>query len=146
MKNKIKLLTIFIIILMSFAQAFVSLEVNATDQKKLTDTGTGGAQYKTEEGTINPNYYDPHNPNNGGGISEEDKKIITDKAGIVLGVIRNIGVIVAVIAIMIIGVKYIIGSVEEKANYKKILLPYVIGVLMIASGGFIVSIVYNAVH
>ncbi len=143
MKNKIKLLTIFIIILMSFAQAFVSLEVNADDQRKKTDTGTGWTKEKDYDYTINP---DEYNLNDGGELTDYDRDIIKSKAGKVLGHIRNIGIIVAVISIMIIGVKYIIGSVEEKASYKKTLLPYVIGVLMIASGGFIISLVYNAVH
>ena len=53
----------------------------------------------------------------------------TAKVGSVLGFIRNIGAIVSVIAISIIGVKYMIGSVEEKAEYKKNLIPFVFGLV-----------------
>lgn len=143
MKNKIKLLTIFIIILMSFAQAFVSLEVNAAPSVMTTMTDGSDSVKHEYDNTIDPNDY---NPDNGGRILPSSKTKIIKKTGIILGTIRNIGVIVAVISIMIIGVKYIIGSVEEKANYKKTLLPYVIGVLMLASGSFIVSIIYNALQ
>ena len=34
---------------------------------------------------------------------------------------------------MIIGIKYIIGSVEEKADYKKTMIPYLIGVFIFFS-------------
>ena len=37
----------------------------------------------------------------------------------------------SVVALMIIGVKYMLGSVEEKAEYKKTMRPYVIGALML---------------
>jgi hypothetical protein len=47
---------------------------------------------------------------------------------------------------MIIGFKYIIGSVEEKANYKATMLPYIIGCVLAVSGTSIVSFIYNAIH
>ena len=37
----------------------------------------------------------------------------------------------SVVALMIIGVKYMLGSVEEKAEYKKTMRPYVIGAFML---------------
>lgn len=41
--------------------------------------------------------------------------------------IRVIGSFIAVGALMIIGIKYVMGSIEEKANYKKSMMPYIIG-------------------
>ena len=35
------------------------------------------------------------------------------------------------------------GSVEEKAEYKKTLLPYVIGASMVFAASSLVSIIYN---
>ncbi len=40
--------------------------------------------------------------------------------------IKVIGTFLAVGILMIIGIKYVTGSVEEKANYKKTMIPYVI--------------------
>lgn len=93
--------------------------------------------------TTDPDYYDPSSS----GISADssDGKIILSKAGVVLGAIRNISVAVSVISLMIIGVKYIFASVEEKAKYKETLLPYVIGILMVAAGSTIVTTIYNAI-
>lgn len=86
------------------------------------------------------------------GLSPEDYKPnqITEmayafsKASIVLGFIRNISIVVSVIVLMTIGVKYIIGSVEEKANYKQTMVPYVIGCIMAVSGTTLVAFIYNA--
>lgn len=41
--------------------------------------------------------------------------------------IRLIGTFIAVGALMLIGIKYAMGSLEEKANYKKSMMPYIIG-------------------
>ncbi len=40
--------------------------------------------------------------------------------------VRMIGTFVAVGALMIIGIKYVTGSVEERANYKRTMMPYII--------------------
>lgn len=89
--------------------------------------------------TVNPDEYNPYN-------NQIDTKPLQDKAGIVLGVIRNVSVVVSVLALMIIGVRYILGSVEEKANYKETMVPYVIGAVMAVAGTSLVSFIYNAVH
>lgn len=58
--------------------------------------------------------------------------------------IRNISVIAAVIIIMIIGVKYILGSVEEKAEYKKTFMPLVIGIVLVVAATTIATFIFNA--
>lgn len=91
---------------------------------------------------INPDDYDPSkNP-----LTVEETKEVTSKVGKILGVIRNISAVVAVIIIMIIGVKYILGSVEEKANYKATMIPYIIGCVMAVAGTTIVSFIYNVIN
>ncbi len=78
-------------------------------------------------------------------LTKDDTNIAFDKAGIILGAVRNISVVVAVISLMIIGLKYMFGSVEEKANYKATMMPYIIGCVLAASGTTIVTFIYNAV-
>ena len=56
---------------------------------------------------------------------------MVQKVGSIMGTIRNIAVIAAVIVLMIIGVKYILGSVEEKAEYKKTFMPLIIGIVLV---------------
>ena len=88
---------------------------------------------------FNANTYKPSD------LTNDDTKVAFDKAGIILGAVRNVSVVVAVISLMIIGLKYIFGSVEEKANYKATMMPYIIGCVLAASGTTIVTFIYNAV-
>lgn len=53
------------------------------------------------------------------------------KASVILTTITNIGMILAVLMIAIIGVKYMLGSVEEKAEYKKDMIPYLVGACLL---------------
>ncbi len=57
--------------------------------------------------------------------------------------IRNIAVIAAVIIIMVIGVKYILGSVEEKAEYKKTFIPLIIGIVLVVAATQIATFIFN---
>ena len=42
-----------------------------------------------------------------------------------------LGIIVAVLAGMIIGIRFMLGGAEEKANIKEILVPYVVGCVVV---------------
>ena len=90
---------------------------------------------------IDPDKYDPKDT-----ITSDDTELIYDKAGVILGAIRNISVVTSVIVLMVIGLKYIIGSAEEKANYKQTIVPYIIGCIMAVSGTTLVDFIYNMVH
>ena len=65
----------------------------------------------------------------------------TNIAGNVLSIIRNIGVIVAVVGLSIIGVRYMFGSVEQKAEYKKTLVPFAVGLIILAASVTFVKII-----
>ena len=90
--------------------------------------------------TIDPSDYRPSNP------STDDSAEVIYKVKIVLGAIRNISAVVSVIVLMIIGFKYMLGSVEQRANYKATLVPYIIGCILAVSGTSLVSFIYNAMH
>ena len=66
---------------------------------------------------------------------------ISGFAGKVIGLISNIGIVASVIILMVIGLKYLTGSVEEKADYKKSLMPYVVGVIVIFGASAIAKFV-----
>ena len=65
------------------------------------------------------------------------------KIGNVLGIVNVIGIVVAVIVLMVLGVKYMFGSVEEKADFKKSAILYVIGMLMLVSITTIANVIYK---
>lgn len=61
----------------------------------------------------------------------------------IIGPIRVIGSLVSVIAIIIIGIKYMLGSVEEKAQYKETLGPYFLGAVFVFGITNLLTIIYN---
>lgn len=68
---------------------------------------------------------------------------ITDIGNIIVTVVGTIGSIISVVVLVIIGIKYMVGSIEEKATYKKSLMPYVIGAGILFAASNIASVIYN---
>jgi len=68
---------------------------------------------------------------------------LASRAGTVLGIIQTIGSVLAVVMLIIIGIKYMLGSIEEKAEYKKTLIPYLIGAFLVFTGTLIPNIIYK---
>ncbi|MCL2341504.1 MAG: pilin [Firmicutes bacterium] len=66
-----------------------------------------------------------------------------NKANTILGAVQVIGSIVSVVMLVVIGIKYITGTVEEKAEYKKSMLPYVIGAVLLFAASQLVQAMYN---
>lgn len=82
---------------------------------------------------FNVDYYDPEPHVEDGAFLE--------KAGIVLGVIKYVGIIASVIVLSIIGIKYIFSSVEGKAEFKKAMLPYVLGCFLLVGISLVIGLV-----
>ena len=61
----------------------------------------------------------------------------------VVQIVSTVGSILSVIVIIVLGIKYMIGSVEERADYKKTMLPYLIGAVFIFAASNIANIVYQ---
>lgn len=89
----------------------------------------------------NPNNYNPKDSSEQVG---SDK--LQEKAELILGVINVVGVSIAVIVLMVIGIKYMIGSVEEKAEYKKTMTAYIIGAMLLFGVTTIANIIYKIVN
>ena len=61
----------------------------------------------------------------------------------VVQIVSTVGSILSVIVIIVLGIKYMLGSVEEKANYKSSMLPYLIGAAFIFAASSIANIIYQ---
>lgn len=61
----------------------------------------------------------------------------------IMGILQAIGIIVAVAVLMILGIKYMMGSAEEKAEYKKTFIPYIVGAVLLFAATTIANAVYN---
>ena len=56
-------------------------------------------------------------------------------------ILRNVGIVISVIILMILGLKYMMGSAEEKAEYKKTMIPYVVGAGLLFGASAIAGVV-----
>ena len=74
------------------------------------------------------------------GASNSD---ITNFGGTLIGILQIAGTIAAVVILMVIGIKYMMGSAEEKAEYKKVMIPYIIGAVLLFVAPHLVRVVYQ---
>lgn len=61
----------------------------------------------------------------------------------VIKIIQVVASIVSVVVLATLGVKYMIGSVEERANYKKTMLPYVVGAFLVFGISNFTAMIYD---
>lgn len=81
-------------------------------------------------GDLQPNY-------------QGDNSGLVSKANNIMGLIRNIAIIASVIILMVLGVKYMLGSVEEKAEYKKSFIPLIVGIILVVAATSIASFIFS---
>lgn len=74
----------------------------------------------------------------------DDNSELINVGNIIVWLVRTLGESVAVIMLLIIGIKYLLGSVEEKAEYKQTMWPYMVGAVLIFAGSALVDIIYKA--
>ncbi len=80
---------------------------------------------------------------NPGSQSQNADNTIKQMGNNTLGIIQVVGVVLSVLMLIIIGIKYMLGSTEEKAEYKKSLMPYVIGAAIVFTGSLVPNIIYK---
>ena len=121
MKKNIKILLII------FLSLIILLFNNCINVQAAFEDAGGGSSTTTQSGTpttIDPDEWKPDN------LQMHDYDEVVDVAVIIIAVIRYIGVAVSIIVLLIIGIKYMTGTVQEKAEYKKTMIPYLIGVFI----------------
>lgn len=121
MKNKLmKILLLACILLMLFSNC----KVYASDTYQPWMDEDWMEQYQSgfNDPTLNPNTWTP---------TMQDQSELTTRAGKLLGIINIIGIVISVLVLVGLGLKYMLGSVEEKADFKKVVFPYIIGCLLI---------------
>lgn len=101
------------------------------NKRTTSGSGNGGAQI---DPTKDPVYYKP---------GEENSTKLSEIGRKILAVINIVGVVISVVALGIIGLRYMFGSIEEKAQYKETMVPYIIGLILLGGGSTIINIIYN---
>ena len=79
-------------------------------------------------------------------VPEEDPNEIAEikePAETVFGVIWTVGIILSVLIIAVLGLKYMFMSLEERADFKGTMIPYLIGAGLLFSISSIAGILYE---
>lgn len=93
----------------------------------------------TAPGKISTNNFKPSE------LTGDDYETAFNMASTIVGALTTVGIVIAVVGIIILGLKYMMGSVEQKADYKKTMIPYLVGCVLIFCISTIVSIIYGLV-
>ena len=121
MNKIVKIISILMLVIML---ATVAMPVFATD-----------AGYSTVIKNIKDKAEDP--------TTNVDTTGMEEIAGKVLKLVRNVAVILAVILITVLGVKYMMGSVEEKAGYQKSFVPLIVGAVVVVAATQLATMLFS---
>lgn len=149
MKNKIMKIILLIIIIESLIINFYSVSAMGQPSIRITpptslidyselEDNSEETQGEATGGIIDPNDFKPNI-----GLSETKK--VTRMAQKIVGIINVVGTIILVATIIILGIKYMLGSIEERSEYKKTMWPILIGAILLFGVSWILKILYNIV-
>lgn len=68
---------------------------------------------------------------------------LTNVGNQIITILTTIGVIASVIVLIVLGIKYMMGSAEEKAEYKKTMIPYLVGAALIFAASAFAQVIYG---
>ena len=89
---------------------------------------------KTSYADLDPYSYNPNNSK----TAELDQATVVKYTSPIYNIAYTIAIIATIISLAIIGIKFIVGSAQEKAEYKEHLMPVLIGICTIS---FIITII-----
>ena len=61
----------------------------------------------------------------------------------IIGILQVVGILVSVVVLMILGIKYMMGSAEENAEYKNTFIPFIIGALLVFAASSLAKVIYE---
>lgn len=125
MKKTIKIANIVLVIAM--VMLMLSNTVMATTTPTTGESGSVGGVIDK----LKPTY------------SAEGDQGLTSIGQQIINWISIIAIVIAVIVLLILGIKYMIGSASEKAEYKKTMIPYLVGAILIFGAGAIAQVIVN---
>ena len=65
------------------------------------------------------------------GTASDAQEQVVNIGNQIIGIITTVGVVVSVIILLVLGIKYMMGSASEKAEYKKTMIPYLVGAIIL---------------
>ncbi len=61
----------------------------------------------------------------------------------IVGILQTVGIVLSVVVLIVLGIKYMMGSAEEKAEYKKTMMPYLVGAALIFAASALAQVVFQ---
>ena len=95
---------------------------------------TGAAGDQSSDSTID----DLFTPN-----GDLDTDNLTNVGANIVSIITTIGIVVALVVLLVLRIKYMMGSASEKAQYKKTMIPYLVGAVLIFGASAIAKAVVS---
>lgn len=132
--KKIKIALLILILAVVIIQSMPVISMARHDEG-----GAYGGGIDPGQGEINPYEY------KGEATTDEAGELVRITSNI-LATIRHIGTILAVVVLTVIGFKYMVGSLEQKANYKENMSIYLIGCAVLMAATTIPSIMYEIMN
>ncbi|MBR3163168.1 MAG: TrbC/VirB2 family protein [Clostridia bacterium] len=78
-------------------------------------------------------------------LNEPPSDAFKNTGNSIVSILTSIGIVISVVVLAILGFKYMLGSLEERAEYKKTLMPYFIGAMITFGASTLANIIYNFV-
>lgn len=130
-RKKISTIIMITVIILEMGNVYAA-EIDKTE--KITET------VSVASSKIDTDVYKPQE------LTEKDYEKAFDMTSNIIGPITIVGIVISITMIMILGVKYMLGSIEEKAEYKKTMVPMLIGAILLFTSSTMVSIIYQLVE
>lgn len=129
--HKVKKIFIVLVIAFLFCNIFNSTYARRADEHGNPD----GPSTSTSATSISPGDYKPDE------LSES--KTTISFANKIIGAFQTVGSITSVLALSFLGVKFMMGSAEEKADYKQWMGYYVVGAILVFAISNISAAIYS---
>ena len=127
-KKVIKVVLMLVLAIIMLTACTTTVEARPAPEDSMPPSSSSSS------GTINPDNYKPS------GLTASDYYTPFKFAGNILTPIITVGVVISITMVMVLGMKYMLGSVEEKAEYKKSMIPMLTSSTIV---GIIFSIMQN---
>ena len=78
-----------------------------------------------------------------GNTSAQGTPEIKNVGNSIIGILQVVGIVLSVVILIVLGIKYMMGSAEEKAEYKKTMMPYIVGAALIFAASALAQVIYQ---
>ena len=136
-KNVFLIIIILVIFIQLISYPIISLGETTTAKEGTSTSTSVGQTGKDKLGLDDLDKYKG---------TQTNSPLFQSKLKVIFTALRIVGTTLSVIILIVIGIKYMLGSAEEKADYKKSLIPYLLGTFFIFATTALPQLIYEIVQ